>query len=320
MYGTIHYSFFITERVFAFVEKSVAGESVNVRVVDMNLIGTATVLGAGLLGASFAKAAKKYGVAERVCVWSRGATTRAKCAALPEVFDAVFDTPQEAAADADLVVVCAPTANIPELAAQIAPALKKGAIVTDVGSVKKIICDSCGEALKNSQAVFVGSHPMAGSEKIGIDYSDADLFKTRPCFVTPSDSAQSHEAAELLSKVWSAFGMRVYEVAPSKHDEIVANVSHMPHIIAGLQCCCAAEFKGGDLRDYAGPGFRDSTRISSGNPEIWDSIIADNRAKILKALRHFSAKLSETIADIESGDSEKIGGMLRTAKTYRDKL
>lgn len=303
-----------------FVEKSVAGESVNVRVVGMNLIGTATVLGAGLLGASFAKAAKKYGVAERVCVWSRGATTRAKCAALPEVFDAVFDTPQAAASAADLVVICAPTANIPELAAQIAPVLKKGAIVTDVGSVKKIICDSCGGVLENYGAVFVGSHPMAGSEKIGIDYSDADLFRTRPCFVTPSESAQSRAAAKLLSKIWSALGMRVYEVAPSKHDEIVANVSHMPHIIAGLQCCCAAEFKGGDLRDYAGPGFRDSTRISSGNPEIWDSIIADNRAEILNALKHFSEKLSATIADIESGDSEKIGKMLRTAKAYRDKL
>lgn len=97
----------------------------------------------------------------------------------------MFDSAKDAVANAELVVVCSPTSNIPELVEQIAPYLKNGATVTDVGSVKKTICDASEKALAGSKGIFVGSHPMAGSEKIGIDYSDADLFQNRPCFVTP---------------------------------------------------------------------------------------------------------------------------------------
>lgn len=285
----------------------------------MKLIGTVAVLGTGLLGASLARALKKFGVAEKVFAWSRSESTREKCAALPSVFDGVFDSPEAAVRDADMVVICAPTANIPQLAERIAPSLKKGAVITDVGSVKKSVCEQCEKALADSGAVFVGSHPMAGSEKIGIDHSDSDLFAGRPCFITPSSDAQA-DAADLLEKIWTAVGMRAYRATPSVHDSIVARVSHLPHIVAGLLCCSAADFENGDLRNYAGPGFRDSTRISSGNPEIWDSIIADNRAEILAALKIFSDKLSSIIDAVENSDSEKIGAMLRKAKSYRDKL
>ncbi len=285
----------------------------------MKLTGTVAVLGTGLLGASFARAVKKYGVAEKVCAWSRGESTRAKCAALPSVFDGVFSAPEDSVRSADIVAVCAPTANIPELVKKIAPALKNGALVTDVGSVKGPICKLSEGYLKDTGAVFVGSHPMAGSEKAGIEHSDADLFKSRPCIVTPSCASQE-DAANLLEKIWSAIGMRVYRLSPSEHDAVVARVSHLPHIVAGLLCRCAAKYDGADLRDYAGPGFRDSTRVSSGNPGIWDSIIGDNRDEILKALKIFSGCLSETIRDIESSDSESVGRLLREAKSYRDKL
>ncbi len=285
----------------------------------MELLDTVAILGAGLLGASLAKAVKKYGVAKKVFAWSRSEDTRAKCRALPSVFDAVFDDPKSASENADVIVVCSPTSNIAEIVAEISQSLKNGAIVTDVGSVKKVVCDSCCEILKDSNSIFVGSHPMAGSEKIGIDYSDAELFQNRPCFVTPC-SEQENRYAEKLKAIWEAVGMKTYTVSPSMHDSIVANVSHLPHIISGTLCNSADSFNGEDLRLYAGPGFRDSTRISSGNPEIWDSIIADNRCEILKVLKNFSSYLSEITDAIECGDSAKIGDFLRNAKQYRDKL
>ena len=285
----------------------------------MNLIGTVAVLGTGLLGASLAKALKRRGVVEKVVAWSRTEETRQKCRALPSVFDEVFDSPEMAVENADLVVVCAPTSNIVDVVKTIALHLKNGAVVTDVGSVKKSVCDSCRAVLENKNAIFIGSHPMAGSEKIGIDFSEPELFEERPCFVTPYFDGDESFAKKLIA-LWKAVGMRVYSVSPDTHDAIVANVSHLPHIVAGTLCNTASKFADLDLRNYAGPGFRDCTRISSGNPEIWDCIIADNRSEILKALRSFSTELNSIILSIENCESEEIGKFLRNAKLYRDGL
>jgi prephenate dehydrogenase len=123
-----------------------------------------------------------------------------------------------------------------------------------------------------------------------------------------------------LAEIWEAVGMKVYSVSPDVHDSIVANVSHLPHIVSGTLCNTALKFPELDLRNYSGPGFRDSTRISSGNPEIWDCIIADNRQEILNALKNFSSELNAIIDSIENCQSEKIGKFLRDAKAYRDKL
>lgn len=285
----------------------------------MNIIGTVAILGTGLLGASLAKALKKRRVAEKVYAWSRSEDTRKKCQALPSVFDEIFDSPNDAVRNADLIVVCSPTSNIVDIVKTISSDLKNGAYITDVGSVKQVVCDSCRAVLADKNAVFVGSHPMAGSEKIGIDYSDSELFDNRPCFVTPFSDGDEL-CAKKISEIWQAVGMKVYSVSPQMHDSIVANVSHLPHIVSGTLCNTASNFPELDLRNYSGPGFRDSTRISSGNPEIWDCIIADNRAEILSALKKFSSELETIIQAIENRDSEKVGQFLRNAKTYRDRL
>lgn len=285
----------------------------------MNIIGTVAILGTGLLGASLAKALKKRRVAEKVYAWSRSEDTRKKCQALPSVFDEIFDSPNDAVRNADLIVVCSPTSNIVDIVKTISSDLKNGAYITDVGSVKQVVCDSCRAVLSDKNAVFVGSHPMAGSEKIGIDYSDSELFDNRPCFVTPYSDGDEL-CAKKISEIWQAVGMKVYSVSPQMHDSIVANVSHLPHIVSGTLCNTASNFPELDLRNYSGPGFRDSTRISSGNPEIWDCIIADNRAEILSALKKFSSELETIIQAIENRDSEKVGQFLRNAKTYRDRL
>lgn len=279
------------------------------------------ILGAGLLGASLAKALKKRAVAGSVSVWSRSESTRAKCTELSDVFDKVCPTPREAVENADIAVLCAPTENIPPLAREVATALKNGAILTDVGSVKGAICAECSAALAGTGAVFVGSHPMAGSEKIGIDFSDAELFESRPCFVVSNSDAgaQTLEAAGKLEALWGAVGMSVARVSASEHDAIVARISHLPHLLAGTLCLVAAAAPR-DLRRFAGPGFRDTTRVASGSPAVWDSIVADNRGEILSALKDYRESLSALIAAVEAGDKAVISKRLRDAKVYRDGL
>lgn len=276
------------------------------------------ILGTGLLGASFAYAAKSCGLCQKVSAWSRSQSTRDKCMRRPEIFDEVYPTAAEAAADADLIVICTPTENIPAVAAEIAPALKKGALVTDVGSVKTEICRACAEVVNPTGARFVGSHPMAGSEKIGIDFADEKLFDFRPCFITPVDGGDS-AAAKVLLKAWKALGMRVYVVSPDLHDAIVARISHLPHLAAVLICSVVSDF-GINLLPYTGQGFRDTTRVASGSVQIWESIVADNRAEILSTLTEFSEKLGSLIEAIKADDKPAVAEILKKAKSFRDKL
>ncbi len=274
------------------------------------------ILGAGLLGASLAKALRSRSLVREISVWSRGESTRAKCVILADVFSSVCATPAEAVKDADVIVLCTPTDNIPFLAKEIAPFLKSGAIVTDVGSVKSKICAECTSALEGTGAEFVGSHPMAGSEKIGVDFSDAMLFENRPCFVVASAHSDS---VETVVEMWRAVGMKPYFMSAQEHDRVVARVSHLPHLLAGTLCIVSGE-NNIDLRQYAGPGFRDTTRVASGSPDIWDSIVFDNQDEILSALKDYSRSLNELIEQIENCDKQSVGLRLRVAKKFRDGL
>ena len=304
----------IKKRLFLFEARAAS-----VSLATMFFVKKVAILGTGLLGASLARALKSRSLAEKVSGWSRSAATRQKCARLSDVFDCVCETPSEAVRNADLAVMCVPTANIPDLSREVASDLMKGAVLTDVGSVKSGICAECEKAMSALPASFVGSHPMAGSEKIGPDFSDANLFDGRPCFVTPIESTPD-AAGKFVKSMWEAVGMRVYMVSPDIHDSIVAHVSHLPHLLAGTLCINASKFDCADLRKYAGPGFKDTTRVASGSPEMWDSIVFDNRAEILKALRDYSRDLSRLISSIENFDKADIARRLRSAKAYRDSI
>lgn len=282
-------------------------------------VGKVAILGTGLLGASLARALKSRHLVEIVSGWSRSAATREKCAQLHGVFDCICETPLDAVNDADIVVMCVPTLYIPDLSGKIAFKLKKNAVLTDVGSVKYGICMECEKNMSGTPASFIGSHPMAGSEKIGVDFSRADLFDGRPCFVTPVEST-SGNSLELVKSMWEAVGMRVYTVPPDIHDFIVAHVSHLPHLLAGTLCVNTAKFECEDLKKYVGPGFKDTTRVASGSPEMWDSIIFDNRVEILKALRDYLKDLIGLISSIENYDKADVARRLQAAKIYRDSI
>ena len=284
-----------------------------------NGVGKVSILGVGLIGGSIAKALKERGSRTEVSVWSRSASTRQKCCAMGGVFDRVCPTPAEAVRGADMVFLCAPTDTIPNLAGEISPHLKEGAIVTDVGSVKSEICSKCSRALEAGGGIFIGSHPMAGSEKTGVENAQGSLFDGRMCMVTPSGET-AERALKAVCDFWRGLGMEVRVLSPGLHDKIVACVSHVPHLVAGALCKTAADSNVADIFDFIGPGFKDCTRVASGSPDIWLPICRDNRGEILAALRRCRDNLDALERDLERSDFNGVSEFLRNAKSIRDSL
>ena len=275
-----------------------------------------TILAPGLLGASVAQAARHYGAARRITLWARRPETRPQLKGQPWC-DQVAETPAEAARTAQLVVVCAPVDQIVTLVTQIAPHLPAGALVTDVGSVKGEICRLGHKALA-PQAHFVGSHPMAGSEKTGWQHGRADLFKGRTVFVTPLPETDL-KAAERVTAFWTALDAEVATVAPDAHDEIVAHISHLPQVLASTLCASLAKH---DVRwrNYAGGGLRDTTRIAGSDPKLWKTILEQNRDEILRALRGYQEELHGLERALANRDWFEVQAILERGKSYRDQF
>lgn len=275
-----------------------------------------SILAPGLLGGSVAQAAKHFGAARAVTLWARRPEVRVKLRAQPWC-DAVADTPETAVRDAHLVVVCAPVDQIVPLVRQIAPALAAGTIVTDVGSVKGEI-SRLGHEVLGARAHFIGSHPMAGSEKTGWEHAQRDLFARRTVFITPlpeSDPA----AAERVAAFWSALEAEVASVAPDAHDEIVAHISHLPQVLASTLCAALGR-RDVRWRNYAGGGLRDTTRIAGSDPKLWKTILEQNRDEVLRALRGYQDELHGLERALANRDWFEVTAILERGKAYRDQL
>jgi prephenate dehydrogenase len=272
-----------------------------------------TLLAPGLLGGSVARAVRMHGLARRIMIWARRPEVRAQLAGQPWC-DATAETPAAAVAGADLVVIAAPVDKIIDLTRQIAPHLKPGAIVTDVGSVKGEIC-RLGHAAVGPTAYFVGSHPMAGSEKTGWEHSRDDLFVKRTCFVTPL--AETNEpAAGRVARFWHDLGGEVVTVHPDQHDEIVAHISHLPQVLAST-LCSYLQHKDHAWRDYAGGGLRDTTRIAGSDPQLWRTILEQNRDEVLRAVREFQDELQSFQAALANRDWPDVTARLERGRSYR---
>lgn len=275
-----------------------------------------TVLAPGLLGASLLAAVRQRFPAIRLNVWARREATRNACLDQPWC-DAVFSDPGEAVRTADLVVLCAPVDVIPQLAASIAPALRPGTLVTDVGSTKTRLSTECVQALPE-HSVFIGSHPMAGSEKQGLEYADADLFENRPCFVTPFEETPVASLSQLID-FWESLGMLVYESSVEEHDRIVASISHLPHLLAAALCAHVAE-QPKNWQSLAGQGLKDTTRIAAGSASLWRSIFAHNQVALLEALSQYESHLATFKSALETGDFDRVEKLLDTARQCRSAL
>lgn len=272
-----------------------------------------TILAPGLLGASVARAARERNLAGRIVIWSRRPETRREVAAQPWC-DAVADTPEAAATGAPLIVVAAPVDQIAPLVRRIAPHLAPGAIVTDVGSVKGELTRQCHAAVAG-RGHFVGSHPMAGSEKTGWQHGRADLFAGRTCFVTPLPDTDPHATA-IVARFWRTLAARVISLPPDAHDRIVAHISHLPQLLAST-LCASLQKQDPAWRDYAGNGLRDTTRIAASDPRLWRTILEQNRAEVLQALREFQAELQSCESALAAMDYTALTDLLARGQAYR---
>ena len=277
---------------------------------------TITIIGPGLLGASLAKAVKLKGLFGKVKTWSRRKETREKCVG-QDWCDEVLDTAEKAVAGADFVVLCPPVQVIPALLEQLAEHFEKGAVVTDVGSTKANICEAAQKVLPEG-VEFLGSHPMAGSEKTGLEHARADLFEGMACILTPT-AANSSETISKVNQFWQTIGMRTGQTSPEEHDQIVAAVSHLPHVLASVLSENLLQ-KPDEWKNYAGKGLRDTTRIAAGDPILWRQIVADNVGPIEEMLNGFQESLNTFQRALQQRDFEKIEQILADGKVHRDSL
>ncbi|HWL16045.1 MAG TPA: prephenate dehydrogenase/arogenate dehydrogenase family protein [Opitutus sp.] len=272
-----------------------------------------SILAPGLLGGSVARAARLQGAAGRITIWARRPETRL---ALREQdwCDEVADSPEAAVRNAQLVVIASPVDRIVPLTQQIASHLPEGAIVTDVGSVKGEIA-RLGHAALPAGRFFVGSHPMAGSEKTGWEHGDAALFKGRTCFVTPL-AETNPAAAETVARFWRELGGEPVTVTPDAHDEIVAHISHLPQVLASSLCAFLAR-KNPAWRNFAGGGLRDTTRIAGSDPQLWRTILEQNRDEVLRALREFQEELHAFQIALANRDYADVVARMERGRAYR---
>lgn len=272
-----------------------------------------SVLGGGLLGGSIALALQGR---TETTLWFRKpeAIAAAKTLGFP------FPTSNlaEAVAGADLLILAVPVGAMPNLlAAAIECGLPPDCLVTDVGSVKQAPHDSLAEILGNSGNPFIGSHPMAGSEQNGLSAARPDLFNNAACLLTNA-SAASTELCTAIEDFWKSLGCRTTWFSAPDHDELVARISHLPHIVAAATAKISLKNPENGL--FGGGGLRDTTRVASGNPVMWAEILTENRAAIIPALHETIADLREILATLEKPDQELVREWLTDAKALRDTL
>jgi prephenate dehydrogenase len=275
------------------------------------------ILGPGLLGGSLALKLRALGGAH-VSLWARRAEAIAEIEARG-CADAAGTEARAIVREAEVVVLCVPVEAMPALAREIAPALKPGAVVTDVGSVKAGVVAQLSEIFRGA-AQFVGSHPMAGTEHTGLKAARAELFAGATCIVTPDAQTDARALAAVIA-FWKKVGCRVAQLPAREHDECVALISHLPHLVAGALIHTVAR-KNAHAFGVVGPGFRDSTRVASGPPEMWVGILRENRAAVTAAVEAMLTTLTnlrEALADPAAGD-EQLRAFLAGAKATRDQI
>lgn len=272
-----------------------------------------SILGGGLLGGSIALALQ--GKTE-VRLWFRKPDAVAPALELG-LENATADL-TEAVAQADLLILAVPVGAMPALLeAAVAAGLPADCLVTDVGSVKQTPHSSLASVLEKSGNPFIGSHPMAGSEQNGLASAKPRLFDNAACLLT-NDSRASDPLCDKLERFWQSLGCRISWFSASDHDKLVARISHLPHVIAAAGAQVALENPEFGL--FGGGGLRDTTRVASGNPDMWAEILTENREAVIPAIHETIAALRDILASLEKPDQELACQWLARAKQLRDTL
>ena len=275
------------------------------------------LIGIGLIGSSLAHAMRKKNIAGEITGYARSEATRNTALKLALV-DKIFATAAEAVEGADLVILCSPVGTYATLAAEIGPALKPGAILTDVGSVKGAVVRDVAAHVPTG-VHFIPGHPIAGTELSGPEAGFAELFINRWCILTPLPEADP-AAVEHLAAFWRACGSNVEMMTPEHHDLVLAITSHLPHLIAYNIVSTAADLEevtSSEVIKYSAGGFRDFTRIAASDPTMWRDVFLNNKDAVLEMLGRFSEDLSALQRAIRWGDGETLFNIFNRSRQIR---
>ena len=276
-----------------------------------------TIVGVGLLGGSLGLAIKQRKLAKKVDGYVRRSASISECEKFGVVDHATRDL-QRAVENADLIILCTPLSRMGELSNEMIPALKPGAIITDVGSVKTSVVQELEPIFTKANTHFIGSHPMAGGEKTGVSAAKADLFDNTVCVVTPTTQSNA-QALAVVENFWKAIGSRVVKLTSETHDELVSRSSHLPHVIAAeLANYVLSPTHAKEQALLCANGFRDTTRIASGSPEMWRDISFANQKNLSRVLGVFIEGLEEFRHALDEGDTKTIEEFFEKAKQRRD--
>jgi prephenate dehydrogenase len=271
------------------------------------------IVGVGLIGGSIASALRKREFAGRIFGLGRN-LARLEQARAAGLIDVVTTDAKELAADCDLCVVCTPVDRIVADVRALAGSAKPGSLLTDAGSTKSEICAALATGLPKG-VTFIGSHPLAGSEKQGFEHSDADLYVGRVTVLTPDSQTPPSELAR-LRRFWEFLGSIAIEMPADAHDRALAQTSHVPHVAAAA---VALTLETANARLTAG-GFRDTTRIAAGDPDLWSAILLSNRAEVVAGIESLERHLSELRQAVRDKNGAALKKLLELAKTKREAL
>ncbi len=276
-----------------------------------------TIIGVGLLGGSIGLAVRRHRLAGEIAGYVRRAASLKDCEQAGAVDYATTDV-LAAVSNADLIILCTPLAQMRPITEQFLPALKRGAIVTDVGSVKAGVVRELEALVAKTGAHFVGAHPMAGGEKMGVLAARADLFVNAVNIITPTKNSNA-SAVRKLEQFWKSLGARPLRLAAAEHDWLVSRSSHLPHVVAMTLAGLVLDPKQPKaLAGLCATGFRDTTRIASGSPEMWRDIALANRKNLSRSVDAFMAELKKFQSALKQGDGKAVEKIFATAKQRRD--
>jgi prephenate dehydrogenase len=280
-------------------------------------VQTVCIIGTGLIGGSLALALRRADFASRITGAGRTEETLKKAVELG-VIDSYETDLAKAVADADIVVIAVPLGSMKTVFERIAPALSETAVITDAGSAKQTVIRDAKTALGNKVSRFVAGHPIAGTERSGVQAAFKELYDERRVILTPTEATDT-EATDLVSSMWQAAGAKVETMSAKHHDLVLAGTSHLPHLLAfGLVDCLNNLDDVDEIFRFAAGGFRDFTRIASSDPVMWRDICFSNRDDVMAMMKKYRDEMEVIYRALENNDGEKLEEIFTRAKKSRD--
>ena len=279
------------------------------------MINKITIIGVGLIGGSLARALKEKNLAKVIYGYGRD-HSRLEDAQKSNVIDDFSTSIKEAIVDAEIIVIATPVGTFQSILREIEPIVSSSVIITDVGSTKTDIVNSVNDVLRAKSSCFIPAHPIAGKEKSGFEVSDAKLFEGKKVIITPQENNIS-ESIKTIEKMWKSVGAEVDFMSPESHDNLLGMTSHLPHMLAFSLVNYLVD-QNPMASIYAGGGFKDFSRIASGDAVMWRDICLQNKDQIISHLKGYQSTLNDLLDAIDDENSEKLDHLFTTAKKTRD--